>query len=70
MGTIVVHPSKSQVKAVIDFLEAHNVPFEKKEEQLPQHVLEGIKKGQEDFKTSRTHTLDEFKKKRAIERNV
>jgi hypothetical protein len=70
MGTIVVHPSKSQLKAVIDFLEALNVPFEKREEQLPQHVLEGIKKGQEDFKASRTLTLDEFKKQRAIERNV
>ncbi|REA60426.1 hypothetical protein DSL64_15055 [Dyadobacter luteus] len=70
METIIVHPSKSQEKAVIAFLEALKVPFEKKEEQLPPHVLEGIKRGQEDFRAGRTVTLDEFKQIRTIGKNI
>lgn len=70
MESIIVHPSKSQEKAVIAFLEALKVPFEKQEEHLPMHVLEGIKKGQEDFKAGRTVTLDEFKKRRALGKNI
>ena len=60
MESIIGHTSKSQKKAVIAFLEALKVPFEKQKEHLPPHVLEGIKKGQEDFKIDRTLTLVEF----------
>ncbi|WP_256005241.1 DUF2683 family protein [Pedobacter deserti] len=61
MATIVVHPQKDQLKAVKAILKALKVPFEEtKEETLPQHVLESIKRGQEDAKAGRTITLDQF----------
>lgn len=62
METLLVRPTKVQEKAVLAFLEALKVPFEKKQEDLPPHVLEGIKKGQEDVKAGRTLTLEEFKR--------
>ncbi|WP_285008196.1 DUF2683 family protein [Pedobacter faecalis] len=61
MATIVVHPEKDQLKAVKAFLKALNVPFEEKEEKLPQHVIDGIQKGQEDIKAGRSISFDEFK---------
>jgi hypothetical protein len=44
METLIVYPTKDQQKAVTDFLKALNVPFEKKQADLPSHVLAGIKK--------------------------
>lgn len=64
METFVVHPYKYQEKALRAFLEALEVPFEiKKEESLPDHVVKGIRKGQEDIKLGRSLSLDEFKLK-------
>ena len=61
METLLVYPTKAQQKAVTAFLKALNVQFEKKEEVLPKHVIEGIKKGQEDFKNGNTVSYEEFK---------
>lgn len=66
MNTLLVHPTKEQEKAVIAFLEALDVQFERQDETLPEHVLEGIRKGQEDVKAGRTFTLEEFKKRRSV----
>ncbi|WP_256006284.1 DUF2683 family protein [Pedobacter deserti] len=62
MATIVIHPEKDQLKPVKAFLKALNVTFEeKKEEKLPQHVIDGIQKGQEDIKAGRSISFDELK---------
>lgn len=66
METLVVYPTKAQERAVTAFLKALNVQFEKKQEVLPAHVLEGIKKGQEDIKAGDTFTYDEFKQQLSI----
>jgi len=66
METLIVYPTKTQEKAVKAFLQALNVQFEKKDEVLPKHVLEGIKKGQEDIKAGDTFTYDEFKQQLSI----
>ncbi|QQL48543.1 hypothetical protein [Mucilaginibacter ginkgonis] len=65
MSTFVVYPTAEQEKAVEDFLESQNVSFDKEEEsvELPQHVLDGIKRGQEDFKAGRFISYEEFKKR-------
>lgn len=64
METYLVHPDKLQEKAVKAFLEALEVPYEiKKDLPLPEHVINGIKKGQEDIKAGRTITLAEFEKR-------
>ena len=69
METFIIHPTKAQETAVIAFLATMNVPFEKKPETLPFHVLDGIKRGQDDFKSGNTLTLEEFKSKRALGKN-
>jgi len=61
METLLVYPTKTQQKAVTAFLKALNVHFEKKEDVLPKHVTEGIKRGQEDFKNGNTVLYEEFK---------
>jgi predicted transcriptional regulator len=51
------------------FLKTNNIAFieeEEQEEELPQHVLDGIKRGQEDVAAGRTITFEEFKKRRYI----
>lgn len=64
METYLVHPDKQQEKALKAFLEALEVPYEiKKEISLPDHVIKGIRKGQEDIKAGRTITLAEFEKR-------
>lgn len=64
METYLVHPDKLQAKALKAFLEALEVPYEVKEENsLPEHVIVGIKRGQEDIKAGRTITLAEFKER-------
>jgi hypothetical protein len=66
METLIVYPTKAQEKTVMAFLEALNVQFEKKQTILPSHVLEGIKKGQEDIKAGDTFTYEEFKQQLSI----
>jgi len=70
METLLVRPTKAQESAVIAFLEALKVPFERKNEDLPLHVLEGIKKGQEDVEAGRTFTFEEFKERRSLGKNI
>ena len=61
MTTIVVHSKKDQLKTLKAVLKALDMRFEeKKEEKLPQHVIDGIKRGQEDLKAGRSITLDQF----------
>lgn len=61
MNSITVHLDKVQLKIVKAFLKALGVPFEEqREEKLPSHVLEGIKRGQEDIKAGRSLNLDQF----------
>lgn len=64
METYLVHPDKLQEKALKAFLEALEVPYEiKKDNSLPEHVIKGVQKGQEDIKAGRTITLAEFEKR-------
>jgi predicted transcriptional regulator len=51
---------------ITDFLDANNIFFfedDDAKEELPQHVIDGIKRGEEDAKAGRTITLDEFRKR-------
>lgn len=69
METYIVHPDKSQEKALRAFLEALNVPFERENDDvLPPHVIAGIRKGQADIEAGRTITLEAFKEKIASKR--
>jgi len=69
MDTYIVHPNKSQEKALRAFLEALKVPFERQsEEVLPPHVIEGIRRGQADVDAGRTITFEAFKEKIANKR--
>lgn len=49
MATIVVHPEKDQLKAVIAFLKALKVPYEEQKgiAALPDHVLQDLKISQQ-----------------------
>ncbi|MES2426317.1 MAG: hypothetical protein V4560_05060 [Bacteroidota bacterium] len=61
MSTYVIHPVGDQEKIVKAFLEALDISFEKEDDRLPLHVLEGIAKGQADIAAGRTMSFDEFK---------
>lgn len=63
MEAIHVYPTKDQEKAVIAFLEAMQVPFDKDEE-LPEHVIKGIQAGREEIQAGRYMTLDEFRNRK------
>lgn len=63
MEAIHIYPSKEQEKAVISFLEAMEVPFDR-EVELPPHVLKGIEKGRKEIAAGRYITLDEFKNRK------
>jgi hypothetical protein len=65
METFVIHPDKQQGKALRAILKALNVPFEitTHDEVLPEHVIKGIKRGQDDVKAGRSITLNEFKQR-------
>lgn len=63
MEAIHIYPSKDQEEAVIAFLEAMEVPFDR-EEELPEHVLKGIQTGREEIQADRYMTLDEFKNRK------
>ena len=66
MEAYIVYPTKEQEKAVTAFLKSLNVRFEKKPATLPPHVLEGIKRGQDDIKAGGTFTYEEFKQQLSI----
>lgn len=64
METYLVHPDKMQEKALKAFLKALEVPYEiKKNDALPEHVVSGIRKGQNDIKAGKSFSLEEFKEK-------
>jgi len=63
MSTYVINPTAEQEKLITAFLEEQHISFYKEDETLPQHVLDGIKRGQEDFEAGRFITFEEFKKK-------
>ena len=64
MKTFLLYPTEEQENMLHSFLENNNISFfEDEDDELPQHVLDGIKKGQEDARAGRTITLDEFKKR-------
>jgi hypothetical protein len=65
MDTYIVYPTKEQEKAIEAFLEALEVPYDKRLDsvELPEHVLKGIAKGQADFEAGRFITFEEFRKK-------
>ena len=64
MSTFLVYPTNEQEKIVKAFLEALEISFVKDDdEELPQHVLEGIARGQADVAAGRFISFDEFKEK-------
>jgi predicted transcriptional regulator len=65
MATYVAYPTNEQEKFLKAFLEALEIPFIKDDEQeeLPQHVLDGIARGQADIEAGRFITFEEFKKR-------
>ena len=64
MNAYIVHPKKSQEKALRAFLEALKVPFERQDDEvLPVHVIEGIRRGQADVDAGRTISFEVFKEK-------
>jgi hypothetical protein len=71
MKTFLLYPTEEQESMLKAFLETNNIPFfedsELEEMELPQHVLDGIQRGQEDIEAGRSITLEEFKKKFAAE---
>lgn len=65
MESLIIHPTKEQEKAIIAFLEAIQVPFEKRNDLLPNYVIEGIEKGLKDVTEGKTMSLNEFKHRRS-----
>ncbi len=63
MSTYVINPSGDQEEKVKAFLESLHIPFFRDDETLPDFVLEGLKRGQEDIKAGRFITHDEFVKR-------
>jgi len=64
--TYFLYPTEDQEKMIQNFLEANDISFSEvgdNNEILPQHVLDGIKRGQEDIESGRFITLEEFKKR-------
>ena len=70
MDSFIVHPqTKAQEKAVKALLEALDIAFEKMDLQnqteeiciLPPHVIEAIKKSEEQIKNGQFYTYDEVK---------
>jgi len=68
MSTFVINTTEDQEKIVKAFLEALEISFVKSDEteELPEHVIKGIKEGMEDFEAGRYITMDEFKKRLSI----
>ena len=59
MSTYVITPLSEQEDQVKAFLESLHVPFFKDDETLPDFVLEGITRGEEDIKAGRFITHEE-----------
>jgi predicted transcriptional regulator len=67
MAAYVIYPTEEQEKLLKAFLEASEISFVKDDEgELPQHVLDGIARGQADFEAGRFITFEEFKKKFSV----
>jgi predicted transcriptional regulator len=61
MSTYLIHPTDEQEKVVKAFLEALDISFIKEEEdELPQHVLDGIAKGKAQIAAGQYLTHEEF----------
>lgn len=63
MKIYLLYPTEHQEKMLQTFLETNQISFFEEDEELPQHVLDGIKRGQEDIKADRFITHEEFKKR-------
>jgi predicted transcriptional regulator len=63
MSTYVITPTVEQEKLMQAFLEEQHIDFFKEEEDLPQHVLDGISKAQANIAAGNFITHDEFKKR-------
>ena len=63
MKTYLLYPTEDQEKMIHDFLEENNISFFEEKEELPPHVIAGIKRGQADIEAGRTITLEEFKRR-------
>ncbi len=63
MSTYVINPTEAQEKLITAFLEEQHISFFKEEEEIPNHVLEGIAKSREDVKAGRIFTFEEFKRR-------
>jgi len=61
MSTYLIYPNDEQEKMIKEFLESNDISFVREDEQLPDYVLQGIARGQEDIKAGRTITFEEFK---------
>lgn len=65
MKTYLLYPNQDQEKMIQNFLEVNQIPFIEEgdaDEELPQFVLDSIKRGLDDAVADRAITFDEFKK--------
>jgi len=63
-GNLCDLPTDEQEKFLQAFLETLEIPFVKDDdEDLPQHILDGIAQGHADIEAGRFITYDEFKKR-------
>jgi hypothetical protein len=64
MESLIVHPeSADQLKTIKAVLTALKVPFELRENSLPEHVLKSIDVSLDQFDKGNVISLDEFKEK-------
>ncbi|HZY35321.1 MAG TPA: hypothetical protein VFE53_01655 [Mucilaginibacter sp.] len=64
MATYIINPTNEQEKILEVFLESLKIPFIKDDDDpLPQHVLDGIARGQADIEAGRFITYEEFKRR-------
>jgi hypothetical protein len=64
MESLIVHPeSADQLKTIKAVLTALKVPFELRENSLPEHVLKSIDVSLDQFYKGNVISLDEFKEK-------
>ena len=67
MSSYIVNPTVEQENLIKAFLEEQHISFFKQDETLPVHVLEGIRRGQEDIAAGRFITFEEFKEKYPVD---
>lgn len=64
MAAYVIYPTDEQQKVVKAFLDALEISFVTNDsEELPSHVLKGIKQGEADYEAGEYTSLDDFKAK-------